>query len=60
MLATIQSRTLYLLVCCLRMFEKRVLRRIFGQERNEMTKGWIMRTFSSPNIICRMIKLRTR
>jgi hypothetical protein len=81
MLATIQSRTVCLLVCCLkiyktiivpvvlsgyetwsltlreehRVFENRVLRRIFGQKR-EMTGDWrklhneeLHNLYSSPN-----------
>jgi hypothetical protein len=46
------------------MFENRVLRRIFGPKRNEVTGGWrklhneeLHNLYSSPNII-RMIKLR--
>jgi hypothetical protein len=51
MLATIQSRSFCLLVCCetwsltlreehrLRVFENRVLRRIFGPKRDEMVGG---------------------
>jgi hypothetical protein len=45
-------------------FENRVLRRIFGSKRNEMTGGWrklhnkeLHNLYSSPNII-RMIKSR--
>jgi hypothetical protein len=50
----------------LRVFENRVLRRIFEQKRDEMTGGWrklhseeIHNVCSSSNII-RMIKLGTR
>jgi hypothetical protein len=46
----------------LRIFENRVLRRIFGLERNEVTGGWrklhneeLHNFYSSPSII-RMIK----
>jgi hypothetical protein len=42
----------------LRMFEKRVLRRIFGPKRDEVTGGWrklhneeLRKLYSSPNII---------
>jgi hypothetical protein len=45
-------------------FENRVLRRIFGQKRDEVTGGWrkqrneeLHNLYSSPNII-RMIKSR--
>jgi hypothetical protein len=45
-------------------FENRVLRRIFGPKRYEVTEGWrklhneeLHKVFSSPNII-RMIKSR--
>jgi hypothetical protein len=45
-------------------FENRVLRRIFGPKRDEMTGGWrklhnkeLHNLFSSPNII-RMVKSR--
>jgi hypothetical protein len=48
----------------LRVFENRVLRRIFGPKRDKMTQGWIrlhndehQNLQSSPNIIS-MIKLR--
>jgi hypothetical protein len=48
----------------LRVFENRVLRRIFGSERDEVTGGWrklhneeLQRLSSSPSII-RMIKSR--
>jgi hypothetical protein len=48
----------------LRMFENKVLRRIFGQKRDEVTGGWrqlhneeLHDLYSSPNII-RMIKSR--
>jgi hypothetical protein len=50
----------------LRVFENRVLRRIFGPKRNEMTGGWrklhneeLHNLYSSPSII-RMAKLRMR
>jgi hypothetical protein len=46
----------------LRVFENRVLRRIFGPKRDEVTRGWrklhneeLHNFYSSPNII-RMIK----
>jgi hypothetical protein len=49
----------------LRVFEKRVLRRMFGPKRDEMTGGWrqlhkeeLHNLYSSPSII-RMIKSRT-
>jgi hypothetical protein len=49
----------------LRVFENRVLRRIFGPKRDEVTGEWrrlhnkeLYATYSSPNII-RFIKLRT-
>jgi hypothetical protein len=48
----------------LRVFENRVLRRIFGRKRDEVTEGWrklhneeLHNLYSSPRII-RMIKLR--
>jgi hypothetical protein len=48
----------------LRMFENRVLRRIFGPKRDEVTGGWrklhneeLRNLYSSPSII-RMIKSR--
>jgi hypothetical protein len=48
----------------LRVFGNRVLRRIFGQKRNEMTRGWrklhneeLLNLYPSPSII-RMIKSR--
>jgi hypothetical protein len=45
----------------LRMFGNRVLRRIFGSKRDEMTGGWTQllneELYSSPNVI-RVIKLR--
>jgi hypothetical protein len=48
----------------LRVFENRVLRRIFGPKRNEVTGGWgklrnekLRELYSSPNVI-RMIKSR--
>jgi hypothetical protein len=47
----------------LRVFEKRVLRRIFGPKRDEATEGWrknneeLHKWYSSPSII-RMIMLR--
>jgi hypothetical protein len=48
----------------LKVFENRVLRRIFGPKRDEMTGGWrklhneeLRNTYSSPNII-RTIKSR--
>jgi hypothetical protein len=48
----------------LRVFENRVLRRIFGPKRNEVTGGWgklhneeLHKLYSSPSII-RMIKSR--
>jgi hypothetical protein len=48
----------------LRVFETRVLRRMFGPKRNEMTGGWrklhneeLHRLYSAPSII-RMIKSR--
>jgi hypothetical protein len=47
------------------MFENRVLRRIFGPKRDEVTGGWrklhneeFQNLYSSPNII-RMIKSRS-
>jgi hypothetical protein len=47
------------------LFESRVLRRIFGPKRNEMTGDWrkllnveLYKLYSSPNII-RMMKSRT-
>jgi hypothetical protein len=50
----------------LRVFEKRVLRRIFGPKRNEVTGGWrklhteeLHNLYSSPSII-RMLKSRMR
>jgi len=50
----------------LRVFEKRVLRRIFGPERNEVTEEWrqlhneeLNDLYSSPNIV-RVIKSRMR
>jgi hypothetical protein len=59
MLATVQSRTF-----CLRVFENRVLRRIFGRKRDEVTGGWrklhneeLHNLYSFPSII-RMIKSR--
>jgi hypothetical protein len=49
-----------------RAFENRVLTRIFGPKRDEVTGGWrnlhseeLHNMYSSPNII-RMIKSRTR
>jgi hypothetical protein len=49
----------------LRVFENRVLRRIFGRKRDEVTGGWrklhneeLINLYSSPNII-RLIKSRT-
>jgi hypothetical protein len=49
----------------LRVFENRVLRRTFGQKRDEVTGGWrklrneeLHNLYSSPSII-RMIKSRT-
>jgi hypothetical protein len=49
----------------LRVFENRVLRRIFGQKRDEVTGGWrklhneeLSDLYSSPSII-RIIKSRT-
>jgi hypothetical protein len=48
----------------LRVFEKRVLRRIFGSKRGEVTGGWRklrneelhnLHTYSSPSIITRII-----
>jgi hypothetical protein len=48
------------------MFENRVLRRIFGQKRDEVTGGWrkqhneeLHNVYSSPNIV-RMIKSRSK
>jgi hypothetical protein len=47
----------------LRVFENRVLRKIFGPKRDEMTRGWrkldneLHNLYSSPSII-RMIKSR--
>jgi hypothetical protein len=48
----------------LRMFENRLLRRIFGPKRDEVTGGWrkqhdeeLHNSYSSPNII-RMMKTR--
>jgi len=48
----------------LRMFEKKVLRRIFGPERDEVTRDWrklhnekLNDLYSSPNIV-RVIKSR--
>jgi hypothetical protein len=50
----------------LRVFENRVLRRIFGPKRDDVTEDWrklhnevLHNLYSSPNII-RMIKSRTR
>jgi hypothetical protein len=50
--------------CRLRVFENRVLRRIFGSKRNEVTGKWrrmhnkeLYALYSSPNII-RVIKSR--
>jgi hypothetical protein len=50
--------------CRLRVFENRVLRRIFGPKRDEVTEEWrrlhnkeLYALYSSPNII-RMIKSR--
>jgi hypothetical protein len=50
----------------LRVFENRVLRRIFGPKRDEVTGGWrkqqneeLHNLFSSPSII-RMMKSRMR
>jgi hypothetical protein len=50
----------------LRIFENRVLRRIFGPKRNEVTSGWRKRhneelhgLYSSPSIV-RVIKARRR
>jgi hypothetical protein len=61
MLATIQSRTFCLLVLA---FENRVLRRIFGPKRDEVTGGWgklhneeFHNLYSSPSIT-RIIKSR--
>jgi hypothetical protein len=54
----------YLYNFLLRVFENRVLRRIFGQKRDEVTGGWrklhneeLHNLYSSPSII-RMIKSR--
>jgi len=51
-------------VCRLRVFENKMLRRIFGPKRNEVTREWrklhneeLNDLFSSP-IICRVIKSR--
>jgi hypothetical protein len=48
--------------CRVRFFENRVLRRVFGPKRDEVTGGWrklhseeLHNLYSSPNII-RMIK----
>jgi hypothetical protein len=43
----------------LRVFENRVLRRIFGPQRDEVTRGWrkLHNLYSSPSVI-RMVKLR--
>jgi hypothetical protein len=53
------------LVCRLRVFENRVLRRIFGLKRDEVTEEWrrlqnkeLYALYSSPNTI-RVIKSRT-
>jgi len=50
--------------CRLRVFENRVLRRIFGPKRNEVTEEWrklhneeLNDLYSSPNIV-RMMKSR--
>jgi hypothetical protein len=52
-------------VCRLRVFEKRVLRRIFGPKRDEVTGGWrklhneeLHGLYSSPSIIITVIKSR--
>jgi hypothetical protein len=46
-------------------FENRVLRRIFGTERDEVTGDWrqlhneeILNSYSSPNIIIKSIRMR--
>jgi hypothetical protein len=51
--------------CRLRVFENRVLRRVFGPKRDEVTGEWrrlhnmqLYALYSSPNII-RVIKSRT-
>jgi len=41
----------------LRIFENKVLRKIFGLKRDEVTGEWRRRLYSSPNII-RMVKSR--
>jgi hypothetical protein len=51
-------------MCTLRVFEKRVLRRIFGPKRDQVTGGWSilhneeLHNFDSPPNIIRMIKSR--
>jgi len=52
--------------CRLRIFENRVLRRIFGLKRDEVTREWrkihnevFNDQYSSPNIVC-VIKSRMR
>jgi hypothetical protein len=71
MFAAMQSKIFRLLVCCLkheehrlRVFENRVLRRIFGPKGDEVTGEWrklhneeLCDLYSSPSII-RMIKSR--
>jgi acyl-coenzyme A synthetase/AMP-(fatty) acid ligase len=55
---------LLLLLYTLRVFEKKILRRIFGPKRDEVTEGWrimhneeVHNLYSSPHII-RMIRSR--
>jgi hypothetical protein len=44
----------------LRVFENRVLRRIFGPKRDEVTGGWNKLNLNSSPIIIRKIKSRMR
>jgi hypothetical protein len=93
MLAAIQSRTFFLLVCCLknvkiriykttilpvfmygcetfcltlreqhglRVFENRVLRRIFGPKRDEVTGGWRKLHNEETNLIIMIRSMRMR